>query len=66
MFFFRKRLHKSTNEEESSIASRMKEAGVGFKDVFAMTISAFFMLVLPCLIVLVATGFLLLFIFGLL
>lgn len=66
MLFFRKRLHKSTKEEEIAFASRMEKAEVGFKDVLAMTISAFYMLVLPCLLILVGLSLLLLLIFGLL
>lgn len=66
MLFFRKRLKKSTPEEEAAFSQRMQEEKVGFKDGLAMIVSAFFMLVLPSLLILVALAGAVMLLFGLL
>ena len=51
MFFLRKRLKKSTPEEEKAFREQLQEE-IEPKDTLAMIISALLMLVLPCLLVL--------------
>lgn len=62
--FFRKRLKKSTREEEKSFAEMLEAEGVGAKDKFAMILSAFLVLVLPCILILVGMALLMLWLFG--
>ena len=62
--FFRKRLRKSTPEEDKAFRERMQEENVGFKDALAMVISAFVTLVLPSLLVLLALCGICMLIFG--
>ena len=64
MFFFRKRLKKSTREEDKKFCDMMKEEKVGMKDAFAMIISAFAVLVLPCLLILVGLSVLAMLLLG--
>jgi len=52
MLFFKKRLKKATDEDEARFVQAMEENDVGFKDKIAMVISAFFVIVLPCLLIL--------------
>ncbi len=54
MFFFRKRLKKSTPEDEEKLAQAFEENQVGFKDRIAMVLSAFLVIVLPCVLILCA------------
>ena len=51
MFFLRKRLKKSTPEEEKAFREQLQEE-IEPKDTLAMIISALLMLDLPCLLVL--------------
>ncbi|MBQ3141489.1 MAG: hypothetical protein IJC25_05970 [Clostridia bacterium] len=56
--FFKKRLRKATPEDDAKLAQAMEENDVGFKDRFAMVVSAFLVIVLPCLLILLAiSGF---------
>ena len=64
MFFFRKRLKKSTPEEEKAFRERMQEEKLGFKDTWAMILSALLVLVLPCLLVLLVLSGLAMLILG--
>ncbi|MBO5248657.1 MAG: hypothetical protein J6B54_05140 [Clostridia bacterium] len=61
MLFFRKKLKKTTKEDDALLARAMEENKVGFKDKFAMSISAILVLVLPSLLILlVLSGFVML------
>jgi hypothetical protein len=64
MLFFRKRLKKATKEDEERLAQAMEENNVGFKDKIAMVISAFLVLVLPSLLVLLALAGIAMLMFG--
>ena len=64
MFFFRKRLKKSTKEDEVAFGEMMQEEKIGFKDGFAMLVSAFLVIVLPCLLLLVGLSALAMLILG--
>ncbi|MBQ8208501.1 MAG: hypothetical protein IJZ89_07200 [Clostridia bacterium] len=68
MFFFskRKRLKKSTPEEDMVFSEAMREEKVGFKDGLAMIVSAFLVLVLPCLLILVGICIIGMLLFGIL
>ena len=66
MLFYRKRLKKSTPEDEAKLKQAMEENNVGFKDGMAMILSAFLVLVLPCLLILVGISILAMLIFGVL
>lgn len=59
-----KRLKKSTPEKEAEFADRMEEAKVTWKDRFAMIVSAFLVIFLPCTLILCALGLLILWMFG--
>lgn len=59
-----KRLKKSTDEEEEQFARMMHEEKVGCADSFAMIVSAFFVLILPCLGILAAFAALILWFLG--
>ena len=59
-----KRLKKSTPEEEKEFKERMSDENLTFKDKLAMIISAILVIVLPCLVILLALSFLILWIFG--
>lgn len=50
--FFKKRLKKATEEDEARFAQAMEDNNVGFKDKIAMVVSAFLVIVLPCLLIL--------------
>ena len=54
--FFKKRLRNATREDDEKLIRAMEENDVGFKDRFAMVFSAFLVLVLPSLLVLLALG----------
>lgn len=62
--FTRREIKRSTKEQEEEFSKRMKEANVGFKDVFAMIVAAFFTIVLPCLLILCGLAALALWAFG--
>ena len=62
--FTRREIKRSTREQEEEFGKRMKEANVGFKDVFAMIVAALFTIVLPCLLVLCGLAALALWVFG--
>ena len=64
MFFFSKRLRKSTPEDDERLARAMEENDVGLKDKLAMIVSAFVVLVLPSLLVLLVMAGIALLIFG--
>ena len=59
-----KRLKKSTPEEEKEFEERMSDEKLTFKDKLAMIISSILIIVLPCLVILLALSFLILWIFG--
>ena len=62
--FFRKRLRKATPEDDKRLADAMEENNVGFKDKIAMVISAFLVLVLPSLLILLVLAGIALLLFG--
>ncbi len=64
MFFFRKRLKKSIKEDEIAFGEMIKKEEIGFKDGFAMIVSAFFVIVLPCLLILVGLSTLAMLVLG--
>lgn len=66
MLFFKKRLKKSTPEEDEQFRELMQQNDVGFKDGMAMILSAFLVIVLPCLLILCGIAFLGLWLFGVL
>ena len=66
MLFFKKRLKKSTPEEDKQFRELMQENDVGFKDGMAMILSAFLVIVLPCLLILCGIALLGLWLFGVL
>ena len=66
MRFFGRDLKKATPEDDQKLKDAFKENEVGFKDVMAMLFSAFFMLVLPCLVILMGISLLCLWLFGML
>lgn len=57
-------MKKSTPEEEKEFKERMSDEQLTFKDKLAMIISAILVIVLPCLVILLALSFLILWIFG--
>ena len=59
-----KRLRKSTPEEEREFAERMSDEQVTRKDKFAMVFSAFLVIVVPCILVLLAFAALILLALG--
>lgn len=59
-----KRLKKSTKEEEEQFGKMFEEEKVGWKDKFAMIFSAFFVIVLPCIVILVLLALFMLWIVG--
>ena len=61
-----KRLKKSTPEQEQQFAEQMKEAGVSPKDKLLMTLTAYVVILLPCLLVLLGLSVFMLWILGLL
>ena len=66
MLLFKKRLKKSTPEEDEQFRELMQQNGVGFKDGMAMILSAFLVIVLPCLLILCGIAVLGLWLFGVL
>jgi len=61
-----KRLRKSTPEEEEQFARMLEEEKVGWKDKLAMLFSAYVVIMLPCLLVLIGMSVFMLWVFGLL
>lgn len=61
-----KRLKKSTPEQEKQFAEQMKEAGVSPNDKLLMTLTAYVVILLPCLLVLLGLSVFMLWILGLL
>ncbi len=61
---FWKHIKKATPEQEEEFSKALEENKVGFKDGLAMVLSAFCVIVLPCLLVLLALGFLIMLFFG--
>ena len=66
MLFFKKRLRKSSPEEDEQFRELMQQNDVGFKDGMAMILSAFLVIVLPCLLLLCGIAVLGLWLFGVL
>lgn len=63
--FFRKRLKKKTEEEEAQFRKELEEnGGVEKKDVFAMLISAFLVILPVCILALVVPSVIVMAIFG--
>ena len=61
-----KRLKKSTPEQEKQFAEQMKEAGVSPKDKLLMTLTAYVVILLPCLLVLLGLSVFMLWFLGVL
>ena len=61
-----KRLRESTPEEEEQFGKMLEEEKVGWKDKFAMMLSAYVVIVIPCLLVLIGMSVFMLWVFGLL
>ena len=59
-----RRLKKNTEEEDQDFSERMRELKSSPKDMVAMIFSAFVVIVLPCLLVLLAFAFLIMLLFG--
>lgn len=64
--FFRKRLKKITPEEEKEFYENIQQEKITFKDKVAMILSAYIIIVLPCIIVLVLLSLLAMLILGIL
>lgn len=64
--FFRKKLKKITPEEEAKFRENIQKENITFKDKIAMILSAYVVIVLPCLIVLVLLSLFVMFLFGIL
>lgn len=61
-----KRLKKSTQEQEKQFEEMMVEEKVSWKDRLAMMLSAYVVIVIPCLLVLIGLSALTLWLFGIL
>ncbi|MBE6632729.1 MAG: hypothetical protein E7620_00135 [Ruminococcaceae bacterium] len=61
-----RRLKKSTPEQDRELDRRMNEVKLSPKDVIALMASAFVMIVLPCLAVLLGLALVAMLLFGLL
>ena len=59
-----RRLRKSTDEEEEQFGRMFEEEKVGWKDKLAMLISAFFVIMIPCILVLLVFAGLILWLLG--
>lgn len=64
--FFRKKLKKITPEQEREFRENIQKENITFKDKIAMILSAYLVIVLPCLIVLVLLSLFVMFLFGIL
>jgi len=61
-----RRIKKVKKEDEEKFSQMMEEQKPSGKDIFAMILSAFFVIVLPCALVLVGLSLLVLLLFGVL
>ncbi|MCI9143931.1 MAG: hypothetical protein HFH87_15175 [Lachnospiraceae bacterium] len=61
-----KRIRKSSQEEEEKFRKGMQEAGVSFREKLVMTLTAYVVIVLPCLLILIGLSVFMLWIMGLL
>jgi hypothetical protein len=61
-----KRIRKSSQEEEEKFQKELREAGVSFREKLVMTLTAYVVLVLPCLLLLIGLSAFMLWIMGLL
>ena len=61
-----KRLKKSTPEEEEQFGQMLEQEKVGWKDRLAMMLSAYVVIVIPCILVLIGLSVFTLWLFGLL
>lgn len=61
-----KRIRKSSQEEEEKFRKGMQEAGVSFREKLVMTLTAYVVIVLPCLLLLIGLSAFMLWIMGLL
>ena len=61
-----KRIRKSTAEEEEKFREQQREAKVSPKEKLAMVLTAYVVIVLPCLLVLAVLSLLMMWIFGVL
>ena len=64
MKFFRHKHKAATKEEMREFRDRMSDEEITAKDRFAMILSAMLVIVLPCLLILLGLGFLVLLLFG--
>jgi fatty-acid desaturase len=63
MLGFRGKLKKASRREEEEFRKRLQEEKVDKKDAWAMAIAAFLTIVLPCLLVLLVIGGIILLLF---
>ena len=61
-----RRLKKNTPKDDEALARQMEEIKSSPRDIIAMLLSAFLVIVLPCLLILLAFGFLAMLLFGIL
>lgn len=61
---FGRKLRKATKKQEQEFSENLQKEQVGFRDGFAMVLSAFVTIILPCLLILCGMGFLMLLLFG--
>ena len=61
-----KRIRKSSQEEEEKFQKELREAGVSFREKLVMTLTAYVVIVLPCLLLLIGLSAFMLWIMGLL
>ena len=59
-----RRLKKADPKAEKEFQENLEKENVGIKDFIALLSSAFFILILPCILILGGLGFLLLWLFG--
>lgn len=64
MSLFRRKLKKSTREEEEAFRKLLEEANLTRKDKLAMVLSAFLTILLPCALILTVMALIILAIFG--
>ena len=64
MKFFKHRHKAASTQEMREFRERMSDEEITGKDRFAMVLSAMLIIVLPCLLILLGLGFLMLFLFG--
>ena len=61
-----KRIRKSSQEEEENFQKELREASVSFREKLVMTLTAYVVIVLPCLLLLIGLSAFMLWIMGLL